>query len=110
WDDDGAAVSGYTDWIADYNASDDPHDVKMADTAAANLFDVTTSRSITLDDGHTFVQTMMLDATRDPDAQLSFGEQNPEVAQSLSKVAATYLDDLSTTDPGTTGVSTGSDE
>src|SRR5699024_4221915 len=86
WDDDGEAVSGYTDWIADYNASDDPHDVTMADTAAANLFDVTTSRSITLDNGHTFVESMMKDAG-DPDSRHSIGEENPAITRSLGQIA-----------------------
>lgn len=98
WDDDGEAVSGYTDWIADYNASDDPHDVTMADTAAANLFDVTTSRSITLDNGHTFVESMMKDAG-DPDSRHSIGEENPAITRSLGQIANSYLDDLAAGNP-----------
>lgn len=93
WSDEGAAVAGLTDWIAEHAhqaAMRDEQD-PMANEAAAALIDLVTMTE--RGEGH-----------NDPDdyrfnmydtLMRTLAEQNPEVARSFSRVAASYLDDFS---------------
>lgn len=94
WSDDGAAAAGLTDWIserADTAAADGRYD-PMATEAAAALVDLvtTTERGEGHDGATDDYRVDMYDRLME-----TFGERNPEIARSFSRVASSYLDDFS---------------
>jgi hypothetical protein len=92
WSDDGAAVAGLTDWIAeraDQAAAQNQRD-PMATEAAAALIDLVTTTE--RGEGHSDPDDYRYNMYDD---LMSALQQNPEVARSFSGVAASHLDDFS---------------
>ena len=95
WDDDGAAISGITDWIVDYNKSDSQEKQDQAGSAAESLLKILTggmdSDENEAENSNPFLSTGI---EHEGNLDSAVTELNPELAGSLSKVYMSYLDDI----------------
>jgi hypothetical protein len=99
WPDDGAAVSGITDWIPSYQQSSDEDKVLIGDNAFLGLIDATTGTGIEekLNQTGEWVDDPNL---KDEDGNpirwenVSFGHLNPEIAESFADIFLANLDTM----------------
>ncbi|OLT25388.1 hypothetical protein BJF83_22960 [Nocardiopsis sp. CNR-923] len=91
WGDDGRQVRGITDWIDDYQASDDPEQNRMASDAFLALVDTVTSdemQEVLSQTGHD-IEDENHDVTW---RNVSFGHLNPEIADSFAELFLANID------------------
>ncbi|MFC9087179.1 TPR repeat region-containing protein [Nocardiopsis dassonvillei] len=91
WEDDGETVSSITDWIDDYQESEDPGKSQMGSDAFLSLFDTVTSpemQEILNKTGHSIEDEELGVTWRD----VSFGHLNPEIAVSFADLFLANID------------------
>ena len=97
WDDDGSAVSGITDWIVDYQQSNDEERSSLGDRTFLELVDLVTSDEIQEKlntTGHKVEDPVLKNDDGDPVVweDVSFGHLNPEIAGSFADIFLANLD------------------
>ncbi|MFD6951022.1 hypothetical protein A6A08_20430 [Nocardiopsis sp. TSRI0078] len=90
WEGDGAAISGITDWIAEYRANGTSEEQEQAGNAAHALIEI-----LTAEDGEGNNPFRDTGEKGGGDYPLAVTEVNPKLAEGLSSTYLSYLDDFS---------------
>lgn len=97
WEDDGAAVSGITDWITEYQQSGDEAKSDIGDRVFLDFVDLVTSEDMQNKlsrTGHSMEDPVLKDDKGDPIVweDISFGHLNPEIGYSFADIFLANLD------------------